>query len=555
VPPSATDESRIAPTRLRAVLVVAALFTFFFAAYAFTMSADLYNNGDTAIRVAVAENLAEGRVYLDGQKMQFPPHVKKEYYDARIWYCHGSLVCSTYLLGQPLAIIPFDKLGNLIAHQERWPLGPAVLAIDHLVGPLFGALEAVVFFLFAVRLGYGVPRAVALTLILGFATSVWPDEQSVLEHTEVAFFLLLAMYGAYRFREQNRSWLYLVLAGVGLGGAAITRYQDAFLGSVGLAAYLLWPGGRSAGAWFLSRAHWFLLVALGILPFALLDLWWNWARFGSPLATGHHETVFGYAVWLGAPGLLVSPGKGLLWYSPTILLLALAGPPFARRFPALSVGIAALFVSFVLLYADVTYWHGDPAWGPRYIYPTIPFLTLPLGMLLTGRIRLAPLVWMATVLMVLAGFTVQLAGVSVSEWRSWYKVVAYEENQGREWQWIAARYRYFWDPHESPLYFQLHGLYDLAYDNFGHRTKYALVPPDEDPVLDNLASEYAINQWNFWWASTDFNWWMGPDKVFLGAVCLLALMAASGTYVAAESFGVFREPGVAATVEPMPEAA
>jgi hypothetical protein len=194
---------------------------------------------------------------------------------------------------------------------------------------------------------------------------------------------------------------------------------------------------------------------------------------------------------------------------------------------------------FFLLYGYVQYWHGDPAWGPRYVYPLVPFLTLPLGEIFMVRLRKAPVLWSAAVLVIGASFVIQLSGVAVSEWRSWYRVISYEENQGYEWTWIAARYRYFWNIHESPLNFQVHGLYQLAYDGFLNRSKYELVPPDEDPILDNMTVDYAINHFNFWWTSNEFNWWMGQDKIVAGVLMLLAVMLASGTYLTSEALGVF----------------
>jgi hypothetical protein len=121
---------------------------------------------------------------------------------------------------------------------------------------------------------------------------------------------------------------------------------------------------------------------------------------------------------------------------------------------------------------------------------------------------------------------------------------------------MASRYDYFWNPHESPLLFQLHGLYQLAYDSVRHSTKYDLVPPDEDPVLDGLTVDYAINQWNFWWTANEFNWWMGPDKVVLIMMMLLSVLLASGTYIAAATSGLFEPQVVAQPAEtPVPEAA
>src|SRR5947209_13579432 len=111
-----------------------------------------------------------------------------------------------------------------------------------------------------------------------------------------------------------------------VGGAAITRYQDAFIAALAIGLYLLLPGGPERG--LLSRVRQLALCVLGVLPFVVIDLWYNWYRFESVTGTGHHEKLFGYPPLQGAAGLLISPGKGLLWYCPTVVLLALAG----RRF-------------------------------------------------------------------------------------------------------------------------------------------------------------------------------------------------------------------------------
>ncbi len=556
----ASTVPRLAPTRIRSCLLLGTVFIFFFAAYVFSASADYFSTGDTTIRIELAENiLGRWSVSLHGWELQYPHHIKKEFLDPRVQVGRNGDTYSTYELGQPLLIIPFDYLGSQFAIHQRWPYGPAVLFMDRMVGPLVGAIEVLIFFMFAMRLAYGLRKSLLLTLIFAFATSMWPDEQSVLEHTLVGCSLLLAMYGAFRYREQGARWWLLLVSGIGIGGATITRYQDAFLGLLALSLYLILPGGpgagirERAGQW--ERVKRLGLVGLGVLPFAITDLWYSWVRFGSFFASGHKETVFGYVIWKGVLGLTVSPGKGFLWYCPTIFLLALAGPKFARRFGALSVSIAFMVASFILLYGYVTYWHGDPAWGPRYLYPTLPFLTLPLGELLVWRNSRRRLVWTTLVAIVAASFVIQFAAVSVSPWRTWYRVISYEEAQGHSWTWIASRYRYFWNIHESPLDFQLRGLYQMLYDGLRQSNRYEIVPPDEDSVLDNMTTNYAINQWNFWWKSNEFDWWMGQEKIVAGVTFLVAIMLATGTYLAAESLGVFDTPEERARQEKVPEAA
>jgi len=293
-----------------------------------------------------------------------------------------------------------------------------------------------------------------------------------------------------------------------------------------------------------------------VAPFVAIDLWYDWVRFGSVTATGHHERLLGNPLLGGILGLTISPGKGILWYSPVIFLLVFAVPRFYRRFPALTIAIGVMSVLFVVSYAYVTYWHGDPAWGPRYIYPALPFLVLPLGVLFESFGRWTTAIRAVTVAVILGSLVIQVAAVSVSPWRSWYRLILYEETHKHPWMWIAARYDYFWTPKLSPLYLQLHGLYDMTYDTVFNSQKHIIVPPDEDSVLDNLTSEYSINEWNFWWASNEFNWWMGEQKVITICVGLIALMLASGAYLAAEAGGVFDLEAPRRTApKPVPEAA
>lgn len=543
----------IAPTRGRAILTLVAVFTFFLSAYVLTAAADLYGTGDTSIRIQVAQNFT-GRLSLNlfGWKLIYPHHLKKEYYDPRIAIGRGGRTYSTYLPGQPLMLMPLDIAASRLATQERWPYGPAVYWFDRLVGPISGAIEMLIFFAFAVRLGYGRRGSLVLTLIFGFATMAWPDEQSVNEHTIVAFSLLAGWYAAFRAREQGAPEWYYILAGAGIGGAFITRYQDAAVAMVGLWTYLLWR--RNGGPPLVRRAIHCVGTGLGLAPFVAIILWYNWVRFGSIAATGHHENTFGYAIWLGASGLLFSPGKGLIWYTPTIFLLIFAGPRFYRRLPGMVWGIAAMAVAMFTLYGYVTFWHGDPTWGPRYVYPLVPFLTLPLGELLPS-LRRINLVSLVSGLVLGISLVIQVSAVSVSPWRTWYRVIAYEESKGYTWQWIASRYRYFWIPQESPLYFQIHGLYQLVYDSALGSRKYEIVPPDEDAVLDRLSTDYSLNSWNFWWKADEFSWWMGRQKVVAMVTILAALALASGTYLAAESSGLFDEDAQRGSSQSLEDAA
>jgi len=105
----------------------------------------------------------------------------------------------------------------------------------------------------------------------------------------------------------------------------------------------------------------------------------NQARFGSPLETGYGlaPRLFGHPLFDGAATQLFSMGHGLLIFCPTFLLLPLAAREMARRFPAESALLAAIFATYLVAFSKWwAYWGMN--WGPRFLIPTVPLLALGL---------------------------------------------------------------------------------------------------------------------------------------------------------------------------------
>ena len=73
------------------------------------------------------------------------------------------------------------------------------------------------------------------------------------------------------------------------------------------------------------------------------------------------------------------PARGLIWYSP-ILLLAIPGAAWFWRYArTVLIFSLALFLLYLLVYGKWYMWHGGYSWGPRFIVPALPFLALLSG--------------------------------------------------------------------------------------------------------------------------------------------------------------------------------
>lgn len=477
------------------------LVAFFLCVYLVSGSADLLHNGDTDLRIQTAQ------AFVDHQRLWIAHPM---WLDNRTAVGRGGHLYAYYAPGQEILTVPLYILGQVLAqginlHFDVGTVNVVALYASRSLDLILGALLAAVFYLMAVSIGYRRNAAVVLTLVFGLATAAWPDAQSALEQTQVDLCLLLAVLAEWTFVRRgmtNRWWL--VLTGAALGFGVLTRYDFALY----LAPTVLFPvavrfAGGSRGVLWRSFKD-VVAAAVGVVPGFLLIGLWNWARFDSVFTTGLHERTFGEPPLLGLASLLVSPGKGLIWYIPILFLLPWAVPAFVRRVPALSLLFFALFLFPVMFYATIFYWHGDPAWGPRYIYVAIPYLVLPLGEIVERWRSRAGLLKAAAVALVAASFVLQVAAVSVTQWRFWYHQEVLRQRTanadlwtGQPFHWGPRRYHYYWSIPESPIIQQFVDLYQVIRLDAGDN--HYLLTGQPDPYVSSPVPNYPVNTLLFWW--------------------------------------------------------
>ena len=140
-----------------------------------------------------------------------------------------------------------------------------------------------------------------------------------------------------------------------------------------MAVFLLPLIGRRPSDW--------LRFIAGAAPFPVALALYNTVAFGAPWKQGYGSAHVTSAAKLGSgrvldgiPGLLVSPGRGLLLYSP-VLLFAIAGAVIGRR-QALYRWCAAAFVAYLIVVANVAQWWGGEGFGARKLAEALPLLAV-----------------------------------------------------------------------------------------------------------------------------------------------------------------------------------
>lgn len=344
---------------------------------------------------------------------------------------HG-LRPTSYAPGQPLAAAPLYWVGRAVGAAAGPPYAVylnrfVVLAFNAFVT----AATAALLFRFARALGYRGRVGAALVVCYGAGTFALIQARTFFAEPLTAClvllsFLLLRLATGGDAADRRRQQLTLVGSGLAIGAALLVKIHAALFLPV-LALYLLLATFPTLSL-VRERSAWRSLLVRGLswtagfaAPLAALLLTNRWL-YGSPFTTGYGDeagNVFTTPLATGLHGLLSSSGKGIIWYAPPLLLAAIGAPRFLRRFPREGIAILCAAAINLLFYARLRYWHGDGAWGPRYLLIVLPWLLLPALPALDralapgrGALRVAARAGAAAVL--LAGISVQSLAVAVS---------------------------------------------------------------------------------------------------------------------------------------------
>ncbi len=274
-----------------------------------------------------------------------------------------------YGVGQSLLALPLYLLGRWVHRATGWGTeGLVTRAAVMLLNPIALALMGGLLYRLARRLGYGQTAALGVALVASLASPLWVYSKTFFSEPLVALALTLAVLSALRGAEG--AWDGWAVCGVALGAAALVK-PVALIVAPAFVAYALL---RREGRWQALA-----LVAAPLMVGVAGVAAYNLVRFGSMLDTGYRTAAWNIPPWVGLFGLLLSPGKGLFWYCPSVALGVVGFIPLMRRRPRAALLLGGTAGLYLLVHVTYNHWHGGGAWGPRLILPLLPLLLLPVA--------------------------------------------------------------------------------------------------------------------------------------------------------------------------------
>ncbi|MEW6201489.1 MAG: hypothetical protein AB1546_05915 [bacterium] len=371
--------------------VAVILFALFFSAFAIVLQG-IPVGGDAAVMFLLTESLVED------QDVFIPENP-----DVYLVRARGGKYTSRYGLGQSIVEIPLYLLGRRVAQpasaRNQWYGHLLEYFVTAFTTPLISAAWCTLVFLFGIRLGFGVPAAAVVSILMGFATLVLPHSKTLFTEPLQGLLLTAACYfavGAWRPQTTlgvaHRGNRTLFWSGFSAGFLVLVKSVNVLLFPL-FVAYILWKNcrGDRPVAPTSAKNHVVLNLIIFTLPFlffAALMFYYNYARFGSIWTSGYfgdvnRDSIFGFLLplWVGLYGLIFSAGKGIIFYVPLVWLLFFCVRDFYQRRRDEAVLFAAICLVFLIVYGKWNQWHGDYTWGPRFLVPLMGLMVLPLGYL------------------------------------------------------------------------------------------------------------------------------------------------------------------------------
>jgi len=283
---------------------------------------------DPPNRLKVTESIVD---YGDIQIRLSPEEERGSMAPATIIGPDGGRYLGYHGIGQSLIFIPSYYLFRHIVGIESEKVLRSLISIT--LFPLGLGLTAWVFFLLLRQFYFSPRQSFVGAILVVFATGLWEYARECQDECHIAFFFIVVAYALRRY-EKTAGLGSLALSALAMSFAFITRSDTGptVLCYLIFAAWLIHSHHQddSRDRRILEKLLPYIVVVAITLSALFIEMAHNMHRFGHPIASYNVQELMPYEMsgWAllirGLKGFLYSPGKGLFWYNP-ILLLAIPG--------------------------------------------------------------------------------------------------------------------------------------------------------------------------------------------------------------------------------------
>jgi hypothetical protein len=413
--PSPEAESTSRPVRLRWALAIGGQFILVFAALSLSGPGRI-DIVDGQTRYEVARSLVDhGDSIIRDQDVNFAVYKGRDgqrYTNYRFPQSGAGI----------LAILAADATGSVSELRRQF--------FFTLISPFAAAILAVTYSVWFRHLGLGTRASLAWGTAGIFCTPCWYYGTSTFDDILGSTTVVLALAITWLCRSR-RPLLGATIAGLLMGWAVNCKQPLAFLVLPVLALVFPSPSPSRrvseeetalvAFASYLKRLLPIGLVlsglGLGILAYKVYDAYKFPPGTADPITSyvERHGEIWTLNPLPGLLSMAFSPSSGWLWYCPTAILSYYGWRRWrAGNFRFCQATLAAVIL-FTIFVSFLTFFKGEPCWGPRYLTPllAVGWIFVPAGAAVFGRLFLR--------LVLGLGVVIQLLGLSVDPMRLFFE--------------------------------------------------------------------------------------------------------------------------------------
>ncbi|OGK62551.1 hypothetical protein A2334_05960 [Candidatus Roizmanbacteria bacterium RIFOXYB2_FULL_38_10] len=355
-----------------------------------------------------------------------------------------------------------------------------------------------------------------------FASNLIIQGHQQFAHLLFSLFVLLALDQLTQYAHHNRA-INIILFSLAFAAVAAS-YNTTFIFLIpALLIYYVFASEKKQ-----RNVYQTLKLGLSFLPAIAVQGIWNYLRYGNPLLTGYLQRAEAIYVFnIGEMikhlyGMTIGPNKGLLIYSPILFfsyLYCLKNMKTKNKsVRSLIVFFLTLTVSYLLGYSPVTFWHGDSAYGPRYLTPLVVVgLVFFILFMQETKTKMAKII---ITLFIFFGVLVQIPGLLIPHFT--YRFISKQTCVGSErwyYDFRCAPFLVGWaqllkrETKETPLIFKGDQSDKIVTDKYPNPlTPFKTIYPD--PFFDRFSSlktsRYKVSEdlFNCIYAFTLDMWWI-----------------------------------------------